>query len=182
MTKFANHFLISMPHMTDAMFRKSLVYICEHDKKGAMGLIVNKPIPSDNVGEILQQTRLDKADPHPQVYFGGPVSINQGFILHDYRYKVDGTFELSEEMSLTSNPKIVDDIISGNGPEYFRFTMGYAGWGENQLEREFENGDWLVMPANTELVFQLPDDQKWELAARKLGIDIMDISGSTGFA
>jgi len=164
------------------MFSKSLVFICEHDDSGAMGLIVNKAIPDVNVSEILKQTRLNLAAPPPPVYFGGPVNMNQGFILHDVKYEIEGTVIVSKQLALTSNPRIVDDIIKGSGPKNYRFTMGYAGWGEHQLEREFENGDWLVMPAQTGLIFDVPDEDKWQVAAKEFGIDIMDISGHTGFA
>jgi len=182
MSIFSNHFLISMPHMTDPMFNKSLIFVCEHDGEGAMGLIINKPLPSANVGEILSQTRLDQLSPIPDIYFGGPVSMNQGFFLHSKNYEIEGSHPVSEQISLTSNIEIIDDIIKGKGPNNFRFVMGYAGWGKQQLDREFENGDWLTIPSSPDFIFQMPDHLKWENAAKTFGIDIMDISGRTGFS
>ena len=182
MTKFSNHFLIAMPHMYDSFFKQSLVFMCEHDDKGAMGLIVNKPMMTDNVEQILTETHLDRISPYPNVYFGGPVRIEQGFFLHEKHYSIDGTFNVSDKISITSNPQIIEDIVAGKGPDDFRFTLGYAGWGEGQLEREVENGDWLVMPASAETIFRTPDHKKWKTAASQFGIDILDFDGQAGHA
>lgn len=182
MNKYSNHFLIAMPHMMDAIFKESLVFMCDHDDQGAMGIIVNKPMMTDNVEEILNQTHLDQITPYPNVYFGGPVRIEQGLFLHDKNYSIEGTFTVSDDVSLTTNPDIINDILTGKGPQHFRFTLGYAGWGVGQLEREVENGDWLVMPANGDFIFQTPDNKKWKSAASQFGIDILDFNGQTGQA
>ncbi len=182
MTEFSNKFLIAMPHLTDPNFAKSLVYIFEHNDKGALGVIVNKPLPSASVSDILIQTRMSLIKPRPDLFFGGPVGQNQGMFLHSKDYKTSGTSELTGDMRLTTNPLIIDDLIEGNGPLSYRCSFGYAGWGDHQLEREFENGDWLVMPATPQIIFEIPDNQKWEQAAKQFGIDILDITGHTGFA
>ena len=85
-------------------------------------------------------------------------------------------------MSITSNEEILNDMSRGKGPDKFRFTFGYAGWGSNQLEREFENGDWLLLPSNIGFIFDTPDEKKWEEATGSFGIDILNISGSTGIS
>lgn len=182
MAEFSNKFLIAMPHLTDSNFAKSLVYIFEHDDRGAIGLIVNKPLPSANVSDILAQTRMNQIKPRPDLFFGGPVGLNQGMFLHSNDYTTTGTSTLHGEICLTTNPGIIDDLIKGGGPKLYRCTFGYAGWGEYQLEREFENGDWLVMPATPQIIFEVPDNRKWEYAAKHFGIDILDITGHTGFA
>ncbi|MFQ6605983.1 MAG: YqgE/AlgH family protein [Fidelibacterota bacterium] len=182
MNNYSNHFLIAMPHMTDVIFSRGLVYMCDHNEKGAMGLIINKPMMTDKVEDILKQTQLDQADPHPLVYFGGPVRVEQGLFLHDNGYAIDGTVPVSKEISLTVNPGIIDDILYGKGPKKFQFTLGYSGWGAGQLEREIENGDWLVMPAIPGFIFETPDNQKWKNAARHFGIDILDLGGPSGQA
>ncbi len=186
MKNLSNNFLISMPHVNDPVFKKSLIYICNHDKDGAMGLIINKPISSlklnQEVDSILKETNLFKIQPTPDVYFGGPVDLNMGIILHPLDYITKKTIKISNQLGVTSDSKIINDIIKGNGPSVFRFSIGYAGWSNGQLEEEFSNGDWLMLPSKLDVIFTMPDEQKWEYINNKLGIDISTISGSGGFA
>ena len=182
MKSFSNHFLISMPHMNDPIFSKSLIYMCEHHKDGSMGLIINKPMIAENVAEIIQQTGLTQINPTPEIYFGGPVNLEMGLFLHDTTYDIKGTLSVSKSVSITSNKQIVADLKNGNGPEEFRFSFGYAGWGKGQIERELENGDWLLMPADDNFIFSIPNSDKWQKAASQLGIDILDLGGPAGLA
>jgi len=182
MKSFSNHFLISMPHMNDPIFSKSLIYMCQHNKDGAMGLIINKSMISENAAEIIQQTGLTQIKPTPEIYFGGPVNLEMGLFLHDTSYDIEGTLSVSESVALTSNKQIVADLKNGNGPGEFRFSCGYAGWGKGQIEREIENGDWLLMPSDDKFIFTIPNSDKWQKAASKLGIDILDLGGSAGLA
>ena len=182
MKSFSNHFIISMPHMNDPIFSKSLIYICEHDNDGSMGLIINKPMISENAADIIQQTGLAKIEPTPDIYFGGPVNLEMGLILHDANYNIEGTLSISKSVALTSNKQIVLDLKNGGGPDEFRFSFGYAGWGKGQIEREIENGDWLLMPADDDFIFSIPNTDKWKKAASKFGIDILDLGGSAGLA
>ena len=182
MKSFSNHFIISMPHMNDPIFSKSLIYICEHDNDGAMGLIINKPMISENATDFIQQTGLAHIEPPPDIYFGGPVNLEMGLILHDANYNIEGTLTISKSVALTSNKQIVLDLKNGKGPDEFRFSFGYAGWGKGQIEREIENGDWLLMPADDNFIFSIPNTDKWKKAASKFGIDILDLGGSAGLA
>ena len=182
MKSFSNHFIISMPHMNDPIFSKSLIYICEHDNDGAMGLIINKPMISENAADIIQQTGLTQIEPPLDIYFGGPVNLEMGLILHDANYNIEGTLTISNSVALTSNKQIVLDLKNGGGPDEFRFSFGYAGWGKGQIEREIENGDWLLMPADDDFIFSIPNTDKWKKAASKFGIDILDLGGSAGLA
>ena len=92
------------------------------------------------------------------------------------------TIKISNQVGVTSDSKILKDIALGKGPSMFRFSIGYAGWSDGQLEDEFENGDWLIAPNNSEIIFDMPDEQKWAYINNQLGIDINDISGHGGFA
>ena len=168
-----------MPHMTDPYFQKSLIYVCEHDSDGALGLIINKPIPSKSAEEILTQTGLDSVRPHLEVYFGGPVKVEMGLFLHDSAYETEDSMVVNKEITLSTNENIIHDIMDKKGPKNYLFTLGYAGWGSGQMEREIENGDWLVMPATFDFIFSTPDNSKWEKAAQQFGIDIKTFSGGT---
>jgi putative transcriptional regulator len=166
-----------MPHMADPFFQKSLVFICEHDADGAMGVIVNKPMPSENVQDVLTQTGLNQLKPLPDVYFGGPVGVDMGLFLHDNSYHSEGELKIGNKIVLTANNQIIIDLIENSGPLKYLFSLGYAGWGKGQLEREIEDGDWLVMPAENDFIFDLPNHKKWKNAATHFGIDINSFSG-----
>ena len=156
--------------------------MCQHDENGAMGIIINNPMHAENIDEIIQQTELGQINPTPEVYFGGPVNLEMGLFLHDNSYEIEGTLSVSKSIALTSNKQIVADLKNGNGPDEFRFSFGYAGWGKGQVEREIENGDWLLMPSDDNFIFTIPNSDKWQKAASKLGIDILDLGGSAGLA
>ena len=147
-----------------------------------MGIIINKNVSNKKSKLILKETGLNSIQPNPDIYFGGPVQMNRGLILHSCDYANSDSKIVSKHISITSNEEILDDLANGKGPDKFRFTFGYAGWGENQLEREFENGDWLLLPASTGFIFDIPDNDKWAKAANSFGIDILDISGNTGIS
>ena len=108
-----------MPHMNDPIFSKSLIYICEHDDDGAMGLIINKPMMSENAADIIQQTGLAQIEPPPDIYFGGPVNLEMGLILHDANYNIKETLTISKSVALTSSKQIVLDLKNGGGPDEF---------------------------------------------------------------
>jgi len=171
-----------MPHMDDPIFSKSLIYVCQHDNNGAMGIIINKPMISENASEIIQQTGLNHLNPKPEIYFGGPVNVEMGILLHDTSYKIDGTQSISNSISLTSNNKIVSDIKQGGGPKTYCFSFGYAGWSKGQIENEIESGDWLLMPSDDKFIFSVPNQQKWKKAASQFGINITELGGSAGLA
>ena len=186
MKNLSNHFLVSMPQISDPIFRKTIIYICSHDKSGAMGLIINKSISeidlNQETNDILKQTKLYTMKPAPNIYFGGPVDLNMGIILHPLDYSTKKTIKISSKIGVTSDSKILSDILNGLGPSMFRFSIGYTGWDNGKLENEFKNGDWLVMPSNSEIIFDMPDDQKWKYVNAKLGTNITNLSGASGFA
>lgn len=185
MDSLRNHFLISMPHLTDTFFEKTVIYICDHDSQGSMGLVINRPLPSARAAMILQALGLDSLEEEggiKDIYYGGPVQPNVGFVLHTPEYEVDGTLPIAEDIFLTTSSEIMKDIQTGAGPAQYRLTMGYAGWGPEQLEREIANGDWLVIPASGEFIFSEADHGKWTEAARKFGIEISQFTGFGGEA
>lgn len=170
--------------MTDPYFGRSVVYLCEHDKEGAMGLVINKPLGEADLKEIFSPDVDDSemlAD-IPTVYFGGPVMLERGIVLHSSEYDVDGTLKVTGELSITSSKEIIRDIRNGQGPKRYRLMLGHAGWDKNQLEREIENGDWLVQTAVPDFIFDANDQNKWKDAARSFGIETSQLAGFGGMA
>ena len=111
------------------------------------------------------------------IYFGGPIKINRGLVLHINNYEIEGTSKISDKISLTSNDKILNDIKNGGGPIKYKFIVGYSGWSSGQLEKEIENGDWLLTTLDEVFIFDLPDDKKWESAFLELGLDLKMFTG-----
>ena len=177
MEKFSNNFLISMPHLNDTVFGKSLIYLCNHNNLGAMGIIINKPMATENTTNLLVEIGLKKQKSNIEIYFGGPVQISMGMILHDYKYKTKGTMKISKSISLSSNIDIINDICNDNGPNQFKLALGYAGWDKGQLEKEIENGDWLLVPSNYDLIFNTPSSKILDKLKSLIDIDINHFSG-----
>tara|TARA_B100000287_G_scaffold362730_1_gene356158 strand:- start:981 stop:1532 length:552 start_codon:yes stop_codon:yes gene_type:complete len=175
-----DHFLITMPSFSESVFDKGIIYICEHNTEGAMGIMINKPIP--NIEQFLYKLDMKDINPQPNVYLGGPVDINKGFVIHEKGYETKGTLEVSKKISLTSNLDIINDILNGKGPNNYRFALGYSGWGPGQLEEELKRGDWLVLPAYKKIMFNTPDDMMWKIACKKLGIDLNNLAGPAGIS
>ena len=177
-----NYLLISTPGLNDSIFRKSIILLCEHDDNGAMGLILNKPILSNNnkssfLKEIFENMNIDS-----KIYFGGPVNLQHCFVLHDESYITTDTIKISNEVSLTSNNKIIDDIKNNIGPENYKINMGYAGWDKGQLEDEIKNGDWLIKPFSQNFIFDISDQDMWEFSTMDLGLDPNNFMGKSGRA
>ena len=177
-----NYLLISTTGLNDSIFRKSIILLCEHDDNGAMGLILNKPILSDNnkssfLKEIFENMKIDS-----KIYFGGPVNLQHCFVLHDESYLTTDTVKISNEVSLTSNNKIIDDKKNNIGTENYKINMGYAGWDKGQLEDEIKNGDWLIKPFSQNFIFDISDQDMWEFSTMDLGLDPNNFMGKSGRA
>lgn len=169
-----------MPHLTDPYFRRSLVFICEHDESGAMGLIVNKSFDDRVVKEVFPTLIINDeaiSEVISPMYFGGPVSLEQGFILHSSDYLHSDTLQVTDAFSLTSNSAVIDAIQAGQGPRHYKMMLGYAGWGEGQLEREIENGDWLFQEVSLDFIFSGNDSEKWISATQSFGIEMAPATG-----
>ena len=177
--------LVAMPGMGDARFAHSVVYLSAHSEQGAMGLMVNKPAPELRLSDVLEQL-VDETPPQTKslvVHFGGPVETGRGFVLHsdDYRSAIE-TLVVGDGIALTATRDILEDIASGKGPEQAQLMLGYAGWGPGQLEGEIAQNGWLTCEATLDLVFGLPDAEKWGAALQSLGIDPLSLSAEAGRA
>jgi putative transcriptional regulator len=199
-----HHFLIAMPGLEDETFSKSVVYVCEHTERGALGLVINK------VGELsmrglfekvdLPLNRLDLID--APVLQGGPVHTERGFVLHDAMLanpdpeltdeeaalsaasKRDSiyasTMHISGGLEMTTSKDVLEALSEGHGPRRVLVSLGYSSWGEGQLESELAENSWLTVPADTAVIFETPVSQRYERAMALLGLQSWMLSSQVG--
>ncbi len=183
-TSLQHHFLIAMPSLADSFFYQSVVYICEHNEEGAMGLIINRPTQvmlPELLGHLQIDNRSEIANKTP-VLFGGPVEKAQGMVLHTPPANWKSSIEVADDTFITTSTDVLESIGTDTGPENLLIVLGYAGWGEGQLEQELAENSWLTVPANHDILFHTPADKRWHAAANILGIDINLISDDMGHA
>jgi putative transcriptional regulator len=179
-----NQLLIAMPGMLDPNFNSTVTLVCEHSEKGALGIVINRPIKLDLAG-LFEQLDLDgtgessAADP---VLLGGPVDNERGFVLHNTGTTYESTVTVSPDVQLTISRDILDAMAAGVGPDKSLVALGYAGWGAGQLEEEMLSNTWLTVPATPEIVFDVPFSERWSVAAQTIGIDINKIAPDAGHA
>tara|TARA_Y100000588_G_scaffold394604_1_gene515973 strand:- start:2307 stop:2834 length:528 start_codon:yes stop_codon:yes gene_type:complete len=175
-----------MPSMSDPRFARSVVYICNHSEDGALGLIINKKINSLTFVKILDQLDIrvnDTESGQPRaIFFGGPVEIERGFILHSLDYHTDHTLVINEEFGMTASIEIIKELAKGNGPKQSLIALGYSGWGTGQLDGELQNNDWLSVDADADLMFNENSDDKWDNALNKVGVSAALLSTESGHA
>lgn len=181
-----NQFLIAMPHMEASGFENTVTYICEHDEAGAMGLVINRPT-GVFLQEVFRQMNIDVdidtvSNDQLPIYAGGPLQPDRGFILHCKNREWQSTVSVSTEISLTTSRDILTSIAKNEGPEEYMIALGYAGWGKGQLERECANNYWLTVPADIDIVFHTPCEERLGAAARLLGINLNQVSTYAGHA
>ncbi|HHH39032.1 MAG TPA: YqgE/AlgH family protein [Sedimenticola sp.] len=183
-SNLTNHFLIAMPGLQDTNFFHTVTYICEHNESGAMGIVLNRPTEL-RLGDILQQLDIDTSGLEkggPRVYLGGPVQTERGFVVHTGEREWASTLQITPRISVTTSRDVLDAIARGEGPEHAFIALGYAGWAGGQLEQELSANAWLSGPASEQIIFELPPDQRWEAAAKLLGVDLNLLSGEAGHA
>ena len=178
-----NHFLIAMPGLDDPNFHHSITYICEHSAEGAMGLVVNRAmdIHLKDVFEQMDILYIEESGSCP-ILAGGPVSTQRGFVLHPSGGDWQSSVEVGPEISLTASRDIISAIAEGRGPRNPQFVLGYAGWGAGQLEEEIKENSWLTVPADFDILFNTPLEERWNKAANTLGIDMNLMSSKAGHA
>ncbi len=186
-----NQFLIAMPGMADGTFAGSVVYLCEHTEKGALGLVINKPIDIKlkNLFEKVELT-LDREDlAEEPVFFGGPVQTERGFVLHEPLSGGDGdgghynsTLQIPGGLEMTTSKDVLEALAHGAGPKKVLVTLGYSGWGAGQLEDEIGRNGWLTVNAEPGIIFDTPVEQRYERALSLLGIDPRMLSQEAGHA
>lgn len=183
-TNLTNHFLIAMPNLADPNFFHTVTYICEHTDQGAMGIVINRPTEL-SVSELFEHMKItaDASQPAEKtIYNGGPVEAERGFVLHRYDRDWDSTMRISEQVAITTTRDIIEAIAHNQAPEQNLIALGYAGWGEGQLEQELADNAWLYSPASLDILFDLPTQDRWKAAAEKIGVDLNLLSTSSGHA
>lgn len=184
-TNLTGRMLIAMPGMGDPRFDHSVVFLCDHSDEGAMGLIINKPSKDVDMPGLLSQLSIEPVQDLSQraVYFGGPVEMGRGFVLHSADFAAAmTTVQVLEDIHMTATLDILEEVGRGEGPSKWMMALGYAGWGPGQLESELAQNAWLVCDGASELVFDLPDGGKWEAALETLGVAALALSSEGGRA
>lgn len=186
---FRGHFLISMPGMADPRFERCVIYLCTHSSAGAMGLIINKQLEDITFDEIRRQLvdedwDENKVDPNLNVpvYLGGPVERGRGFVLHTTDYNLEASLNVNDKINLTASIEIIEAIAGSSGPEKYLLALGYAGWGEGQLEAEMAENSWLTCEATPEILFESNPMVKYDRALALMGVDAALLSSDAGHA
>jgi len=184
--------LVAMPGMLDERFQRTVIYMCAHSPEGAMGIVLNKPASDVSFSELLVQLdiipekeliRLPSRVGRMHVLMGGPVETSRGFVLHTPDFFIDqSTLPIDDGICLTATVDILRAIAKGSGPETALLALGYASWSAGQLESEIQANGWLNCPADAELVFNSALDVKYDLALRRIGIDLGMLSTQAGHA
>ncbi len=182
-THLNNQFLVAMPQLQDSMFAQSVTYLCEHNKDGAFGLVINKPL-GVNLSQIFVQLNIstDEAFVDQPVLAGGPVHVDQGFILHKEKGDWKHSSAVSDEIYLTTSLDILAAIGIGKGPQEYLVALGCASWSAGQLDQEMAANSWLTSPISDEVLFHLPHEARVQAAAQTIGINLNLLSPDVGHA
>ncbi len=176
--------LLAMPNLADANFVQSVTLICLHTPQMALGLVVNRPT-NLTLGSLFGHLSLksDRSEILEQpVYQGGPVQTERGFILHSADCSGESTQRINDQLAMSSSRDMLDAIARGEGPSRFLVTLGYAGWESGQLEREISENAWLSSPVDPDLIFTLPPEKRWAIAAERIGVRMGHLSIDAGHA
>ena len=180
----SNQLLIALPAMADPNFARTVALICQHDEQGAMGVVVNRA-SEYTLGQLPSQMGIgsdDQALCARPVLHGGPVHQERGFVLHDGGREWDSSLQVADGLYLTTSRDILEAMAAGEGPAHAVVALGCAGWGAGQLEYELGENSWLTAPADTELLFAVPLEQRWQAAGQRIGVDMTRLTDYSGHA
>lgn len=188
-TNFTHHFLIAMPGLEGEPFTRSVVYMCEHSERGALGLVINKP-SGINLQKLFDKVdlplgRKDLSD--TPVFHGGPVQTDRGFVLHEAMMPGEeavyaSTMVIPGGLEMTTSKDVLEALSTGAGPRKLLVTLGYAAWGQGQLESEISENSWLTVEADPVLLFDVPVAQRYDRALQLLGLQAWMLSPGAGHA
>ena len=173
---------MAMPGLLDPNFYQTVVCLSEHTREGAVGIVINRTHPSlkaENIFDELGMPHQAEAGQAP-IFLGGPVHVSEVFILHGHPFDARTSLQITSQLAMSTTREILERIARGEGPRSFMISLGCAGWGPGQLEAEIQQNAWLTCECDENLLFEVPIDQRWESAIRKLGIDpslLTDVAG-----
>ncbi|GAB2850420.1 YqgE/AlgH family protein [Pseudoduganella ginsengisoli] len=183
----ANHFLIAMPSMQDPVFGGTVVYVCEHNDNGVLGVVINKP--TDMTMETLfERVDLELSSDVPRsvvdepIMFGGPVQDDRGFVLHTPGARFSSSLTVTDEVAFTTSIDVLEAVARGTGPSRMLVSIGYAGWSPGQLEDEISRNGWLTVSADTRILFDVPVEERYMAAIKLLGFDPLMLASEAGHA
>lgn len=183
-SSLSNMLLIAMPSMNDPNFRHTVIYVCEHQPEGAVGLIINRPMqfPISMIFEQLQiQPNRDQISTRP-LLFGGPLQPERGFVIHKQLGAWQSSLNLREDVTVTTSNDIIRAIALDEGPTDLLVTLGFTGWSPNQLEEEVKNDAWILCPFKAELLYEVPFEHRWLYAGSLIGVDMNQLTSQSGHA
>lgn len=181
-TSVQGQLLLAMPGLAGSFFSGALIYMVDHSEDGAFGLVINHPLDL-SIDDVLRQLYPGYSQQlYPQpVLSGGPVENQRGFVLHHQsNANWEGQLPLDKQLAVTSSSDILQAISEGENIGDFLLILGYAGWGPGQLESELADNAWLTLPADEQILFNTPLEQRAQLASQKLGFDYRLLSGEAG--
>ncbi len=178
-------FLVATPGAHDPHFSKTVVLVCNHDDQGAMGIVVNRRMETLSFSDLLENLDIDPTFelPDPHVYFGGPIDISHGFVIHTSDYVIETSLAVPGcDLFMTATVEILRAIGESRGPEQYLIALGYSGWAAGQLELEIQDNAWLVTDSQEDLLFEAEDDLKWLHTLAYMGVRSGDLSNTIGHA
>ncbi len=178
----ANQFLIAMPSLNDPGFEGTVTLICEHTAEGAVGMVINRPTDL-TLGEVLNQLDMDPASDQialRPVVAGGPVARDRGFVVHSLPGKFESTLEVSPSIRVSFSLDALSELARASEDANALFGLGYAGWEGGQLEQELLDNAWLTAPADPDLIYATPFEQRWQQAAASIGVDLSKMAPAAG--
>ena len=172
----AGRMIVAAEKLLDPNFTHTVIYLLEHNAKGAVGLIINRVIGEGNLNHLLKGFGLipSEGERYVRLHFGGPVSTGSVFILHSPDFKAASTSRAPGGLAMTSDQTILDALARGEGPTRMKVMIGYSGWGPGQLKKEIARGDWLNVPADADFVFDASgsDVDQWNAARDRAGLTL----------
>jgi putative transcriptional regulator len=170
----AGELLVATPEMGDPRFSHTVILIVRHNAQGAFGLVLNRPVEERPIASLLSAIGADAkgASGTVQIFAGGPVEPDLGFVVHSAEYRRAQTIAIDGRVAVTASPEILKDIGHGKGPKKSLIVFGYAGWAPGQLEGELKHNAWYLAPEDPALVFDAARDQLWDLAMARREIDL----------
>lgn len=189
-TSLRGQLLVATKELNGGLFERAVIYMVSHDENGAMGVMLNKPMPRISFEDIVKSMNIEQMMQagvgvlarSPLIIKGGPVDNNRGFVLHSGEYRLNSTIFVTDDISLSATSEIVTDIAKGQGPRQLNFCLGYAGWSPGQLEDELHGDGWLVAPASRNVVFDLPHADRYHAATSSIGLNSLNFSETVGQA